>query len=243
MGLPAISCPLAEAEQSNGKSSKKAKKAAKAAAANGSAHNDAGSVDLHALADVGDKSLAQKGKRIVKDLFKPHAEAQALTDAQVSQHAHTQSLLGTMLHEAYARGMYLGNTQTHATHMYAILHSHVCVCVCVCVLCVHPQVVDLRRSMTLTLEGPSSDDSRFKPYTKFEHTGLSASMLQCTKDFAKPSPIQSQVCVYICECVYACLRPMHALSARYHAREQVLSHDLMVNDFTCTHILAAALSS
>lgn len=42
-------------------------------------------VNLHALADVGDASLARSGKPIVKDLFKSHADMSSMTDSQVIQ--------------------------------------------------------------------------------------------------------------------------------------------------------------
>uniref|UniRef100_A0A7S0YFI4 RNA helicase n=1 Tax=Polytomella parva TaxID=51329 RepID=A0A7S0YFI4_9CHLO len=52
------------------------------------------------------------------------------------------------------------------------------------------EVAKLRADLVTVVDGEGAAD--VKPITKFEHTGLSASMLHSTRTFTSPSPVQAQ---------------------------------------------------
>lgn len=60
--------------------------------------------------------------------------------------------------------------------------------------CLPSQIAEVREGRATVVEGRdgASTNARFAPFLKFEHTGLPAKYLHSTRDFATPSPIQSQ---------------------------------------------------
>ncbi len=60
----------------------------------------------------------------------------------------------------------------------------------------HPEVASMSQAKVEEIYKTHSiavEGSEMKPVTEFRHTGLPETMLYATRDFVRPSPIQSQV--------------------------------------------------